>query len=91
MPLPLIPALLALGGGLLALGVIATLAGFFDAVDEMKKEMGAKDAIIAKKRKKGDYNVIDAGLRNSKGKTIISRSLEVSDDVARELRVGQVC
>lgn len=85
-----LPWLIGLGvAALVAVAVISTLSDFLDKVNDLKKERGALEAKIQRKISTGDHITLDVGLRNKYGRKIGVEKIEVSNDVADELYIGQ--
>lgn len=85
-----LPWLIGLGvAALVAVAVISTLSDFFDKVDDVKQEYDALEAEIQRKLSTGDHKTITIGLRDYDGDLIRTEKIEVSDDVADELYIGQ--
>lgn len=85
-----LPWLIALGIGALVVGaVIATISEFFKKVDDIKEEYGALEAEIQNKISSGDHKTIKIGLLDCDGDLVRTEKIEVSNDVADELYIGQ--
>lgn len=85
-----LPWLIGLGvAALVAAVVISTLSDFFDKVDDVKEEYDALEAEIQSKLSTGDHKTIKIGLRDYDGRLIRTEKIEVSNDVADELYIGQ--
>ncbi|RDU71804.1 hypothetical protein [Helicobacter brantae] len=84
-----LPWLIGLGvAALVAAVVISTLSDFFDKVDEKKKELKAAEAKISSLYKDGKYNKVKISF-NKNGKIVGHETVEVTDEVAQEIYVGQ--
>lgn len=85
-----LPWLIGLGvAALVAVAVISTLSDFFSKVDDIKQQYGTLDAEIQSKLSSGDHKTIKIGLLDCDGDLVGTEKIEVSNDVANELYIGQ--